>query len=71
MQQTLALLKHVADDPRNEVRSLSGIPALWLPGVGIVAENGCFTQTRETNQEDARDVDRRAGEPKFHVEKAL
>ena len=42
-----------------------------VPGVGIVAENGCFTQTRETNQEDARDVDRRAGEPKFHVEKAL
>ena len=38
MQQTLALLKHVADDPRNE---------------------------------DTRDVDRRAGKPKFHVERAL
>ena len=57
-QQTLTLLKRFADDPRNEVWLLSGLPvkgvldkiAAAVPGVGIVAENGCFIKTRETKK---------------------
>ncbi|KAG6371761.1 glycosyltransferase family 20-domain-containing protein [Boletus reticuloceps] len=56
-QQTLALLKHFADDPCNELWLLSGLPvkgvldkiAVAVPGVGIVSENRCFIKTRETN----------------------
>ncbi|KAG6377935.1 glycosyltransferase family 20 protein [Boletus reticuloceps] len=60
-QRTLALLKRFADDPRNELWLLSGLPvkgvldkiAAAVPGVGIVSENGCFIKTRETNKTPA------------------
>ncbi|KAH0834220.1 glycosyltransferase family 20 protein [Lanmaoa asiatica] len=57
-QQTLALLNRFVDDARNEVWLLSGLPvkgvldkiAAAVPGMGIVAENGCFVKTRETKK---------------------
>ncbi|KAF8439720.1 glycosyltransferase family 20 protein [Boletus edulis BED1] len=60
-KRTLALLKRFADDPRNELWLLSGLPvkgvldkiAAAVPGVGIVSENGCFIKTRETNKTPA------------------
>lgn len=63
--QALALLKRFADDPRNEVWLLSGLPiknvlekiAATVPGVGIVAENGCFIRTRETKKSPATWID--------------
>ena len=64
-QQILALLKRFAGDPRNEVWLLSGLPvkgvldkiAAAVPGVGIVAENGCFIKTRETKKTRATWID--------------
>jgi trehalose 6-phosphate synthase/phosphatase len=63
--QILALLKRFADDQRNEVWLLSGLPvkgvldkiAAAVPGVGIVAENGCFVKTRETKKSPATWID--------------
>lgn len=59
-QQTLALLNRFAGDPRNEVWLLSGFVkgvldkiAATVPGIGIVAENGCFIRTRETKKTPA------------------
>lgn len=64
-QQTIALLKRFANDLRNEVWLLSGLPvkgvldkiAAAVPGVGIVAENGCFIRTRETKKSPATWID--------------
>lgn len=64
-QQTLALLKRFADDPTNEVRSLSELPingvldknAVAVPGVCIVTKNGCFIKTRETKKTPATWID--------------
>ncbi|KAI0072180.1 glycosyltransferase family 20 protein [Panus rudis PR-1116 ss-1] len=50
----LELLNRIAEDPRNEVWLLSGLPVKGAleevekvcPKVGIVAENGCFIKTR-------------------------
>ena len=64
-QQTLALLKRLADDLRNEVWLLSRSPidkiAVAVPGVGIIAKNGCFIKTRKIT-EDASGVDRHGGD---------
>lgn len=57
-QKAIALLNRFADDPRNDVWLLSGLPvkgvldkiAAAVPGIGIVAENGCFIKTRETKK---------------------
>ena len=64
-EEILALLKRFTDDPRNEVWLLSGLPvkgvldkiAVAVPGVGIIAENGCFIKTRETKKTPAMWVD--------------
>jgi hypothetical protein len=64
-QQTLALLKRFAYDPRNEVWLLSGLSvkgvldkiAEAVPSVGIVAENGCFIKTRQTKKMPAIWID--------------
>ena len=74
-QQTLALLKPFSDGPQNEVWLSSGFPVEGVlhkivVGVGVVAENGCFIKTRET-QGDTPDVDQRGGRPEPHVERAL
>ncbi|KAF9234548.1 hypothetical protein BU15DRAFT_78906 [Melanogaster broomeanus] len=59
-KETLALLKRLSGDKRNEVWLLSGLPVKGLdkiaeaiPGVGIVAEKGCFVRTRETTEAPA------------------
>ncbi|KAF9241274.1 glycosyltransferase family 20 protein [Melanogaster broomeanus] len=64
-KETLALLKRLSDDKRNEVWLLSGLPvkgaldkiADAVPGLGIVAENGCFVKTRETAKAPAKWID--------------
>ena len=64
-QEALALLKRFSDDPRNEVWLLSGLPmkgvldkiAQAVPGIGIVAENGCSIKTMETKKTPAMLVD--------------
>ncbi|EMD35057.1 glycosyltransferase family 20 protein [Gelatoporia subvermispora B] len=53
-QDAIALLNRLAEDPKNEVWLLSGLPvkdalekaAEVAPKIGIVAENGCFIKTR-------------------------
>ncbi|KAG6333800.1 hypothetical protein ID866_5295 [Astraeus odoratus] len=53
-EDAVKVLERLAEDPKNEVWVLSGLPvrgtlerlAERLPGVGIVAENGCFIKTR-------------------------
>ncbi|KAG8215355.1 glycosyltransferase family 20 protein [Butyriboletus roseoflavus] len=60
-QTTLALFDRFVNDPRNEVWLLSGLPvkgvldkiAAAVPGMGIVAENGCFIKMRETKKTPA------------------
>ncbi|KAH7882668.1 glycosyltransferase family 20 protein [Phlebopus sp. FC_14] len=64
-KETLALLKRFADDTRNEVWLLSGLPVKGMldkiadavPSIGIVAENGCFIKTRETKKAAAKWID--------------
>ncbi|KAI6013248.1 glycosyltransferase family 20 protein [Pisolithus marmoratus] len=54
-EATIRVLESMADDPKNEIWVLSGLPvkgalerlAERVPKVGIVAENGCFVKTRE------------------------
>ncbi|KAI6013261.1 glycosyltransferase family 20-domain-containing protein [Pisolithus marmoratus] len=56
-EDTIRVLESMADDPKNGIWVLSGLPvkgalerlAERVPGpkVGIVAENGCFMRTRE------------------------
>ncbi|KAI6030068.1 glycosyltransferase family 20-domain-containing protein [Pisolithus marmoratus] len=54
-EATMRVLESMADDPKNEIWVLSGLPvkgalerpAERVPKVGIVAENGCFVKTRE------------------------
>ncbi|TFY58376.1 hypothetical protein EVJ58_g6450, partial [Rhodofomes roseus] len=55
-KEAIDVLNRLADDPRNEVWLLSGLPvkgmldvvAEMAPKVGIVAENGCYIKTRPT-----------------------
>lgn len=55
-EEVYSLLNKLAEDPKNEVWVLSGLPvkgalevlAEKVPKVGIVAENGCFIKTRPT-----------------------
>lgn len=57
-EETMQVLERLADDPRNEIWVLSGLPvkgaleklAERVPGVGIVAENGCFIKTKEVRR---------------------
>ena len=57
-EEAMQALENLADDPRNEVWVLSGLPvkgalerlAERVPGVGIVAENGCFIKTKEARK---------------------
>ncbi|KIK93311.1 glycosyltransferase family 20 protein [Paxillus rubicundulus Ve08.2h10] len=64
-KEVLELFKRLADDARNEVWLLSGLPvkgvldkiASAVPSVGIVAENGCFIKTRETKKTPAKWID--------------
>ncbi|TFK50600.1 alpha-trehalose-phosphate synthase [Heliocybe sulcata] len=59
------LLNKLADDPRNDVWVLSGLPAKGamevlaekVPKVGIVAENGCFIKTRPSRNGEAQWID--------------
>jgi trehalose 6-phosphate synthase/phosphatase len=56
------LLNKLAEDGRNEVWLLSGLPvkgmmemvAEKVPKIGIVAENGCFIKTRPTRKETSQ-----------------
>ncbi|KAH7922278.1 glycosyltransferase family 20 protein [Leucogyrophana mollusca] len=58
-KETIALLNKFAEDSRNEVWLLSGMPVKGVmekiadaaPNIGIVAENGCFIKTRPTRKE--------------------
>ncbi|KAH9916264.1 glycosyltransferase family 20-domain-containing protein [Epithele typhae] len=52
-EETMKLLGRLADDPRNQVWLLSGLPRDVLdvvvekaPTIGIIAENGCFIKPR-------------------------
>ncbi|CAL1697859.1 unnamed protein product [Somion occarium] len=55
-EEALKVLNKLAEDPKNEVWLLSGLPvkgaleeiAKLCPKVGVVAENGCFIKTRAT-----------------------
>ncbi|KAI6016532.1 glycosyltransferase family 20 protein, partial [Pisolithus marmoratus] len=57
-EATMWVLESMADDPKNEIWVLSGLPvkvalervAERVPKVGIVAENGCFVKTREISK---------------------
>ncbi|OCH91316.1 hypothetical protein OBBRIDRAFT_873262 [Obba rivulosa] len=57
----IALLNRLAEDPKNEVWLLSGLPvkdalekvAEQAPKIGIVAENGCFIKTRSGRNGDS------------------
>ena len=57
-EEAMQVLENLADDPRNEIWVLSGLPmkgaleklAERVPGVGIVAENGCFIKTKEVRR---------------------
>ncbi|KAI6022063.1 glycosyltransferase family 20-domain-containing protein [Pisolithus marmoratus] len=54
-EATIRVLGSMADDPKNEIWVLSGLPvkgalerlAERVPRIGIVAEKGCFVKTRE------------------------
>ncbi|KAI6022070.1 glycosyltransferase family 20-domain-containing protein [Pisolithus marmoratus] len=54
-EATIRVLESMADDPKNEIWVLSGLPVKEalerlperVPKVGIVAENGCFVKARE------------------------
>ncbi|KAH9915312.1 glycosyltransferase family 20-domain-containing protein [Fomitopsis serialis] len=55
-KEAIDVLNRLAEDPRNEVWLLSGLPvkgmldivAEMVPKIGIVAENGCYIRTRPT-----------------------
>ncbi|PCH42911.1 glycosyltransferase family 20 protein [Wolfiporia cocos MD-104 SS10] len=59
--EALDVLNRLADDPRNEVWLLSGLPvagtlevvAEAAPKIGIVAENGCFIKSRPGRNGDS------------------
>jgi len=58
-QNVLDLLNTLADDRKNEVWLLSGLPiksamdkiAEKVPGIGLIAENGCFIKTIGTREQ--------------------
>ncbi|KAI6022053.1 glycosyltransferase family 20-domain-containing protein [Pisolithus marmoratus] len=60
-EATMPVLESMADDPKNEIWVLSGLPvkgalerlALRVPTAGIVAENGCFVKTREISNKSS------------------
>ncbi|KAI0920354.1 hypothetical protein AcV5_010116 [Taiwanofungus camphoratus] len=59
--ETIQVLTRLAEDPRNEVWLLSGLPIKGalevvekaVPKVGIIAENGCFIKTRPGRNSDS------------------
>ncbi|KAI6013257.1 hypothetical protein EDC04DRAFT_719979 [Pisolithus marmoratus] len=61
-EAAMRVLECMADDPKNEIWVLSGLPvkgalerlAERVPKVGIVAENGCFVKTREIGNKSSR-----------------
>ncbi|KAI6030074.1 glycosyltransferase family 20-domain-containing protein [Pisolithus marmoratus] len=60
-EATIRVLESMADDPKNEIWVLSGLPvkgalerlAERVPKVGIVAENGCFVKTGEISNKSS------------------
>jgi trehalose 6-phosphate synthase/phosphatase len=61
-EDIIDLLNKLAEDVRNEVWLLSGLPVKGMmdivsekvPKIGIVAENGCFIKTRPTRKETSQ-----------------
>lgn len=72
------LLNKFPANKRNEVWLLSGLPDKSLekfagkaPGVGVVAENGCFAKIPAQNGKGGRGVDKYGRQFEFDVEGSL